>query len=127
MNLFNIIYIYIYIYNISVCYNTCTSPQSFPAYPAEGGYAGRPVFALRHNPQPCGFLQTCPAADTWAGLWVIPALYSKRIDLSILTAENSSPTTAGSRACRGCSKDQPRSLQSTVRLPQPLPGWPSHV
>jgi putative SOS response-associated peptidase YedK len=41
--------------------------------------------------------------------------------------ESSSPTTVGSRACRGCSTDQPRSLQSTVRLPQPLPGWPSHV
>ena len=33
----------------------------------------------------------------------------------------------GSRACRGCSKAQPRILQSTVRLPQPLRGWPSHV
>src|SRR5450759_2333193 len=30
--------------------------------------------------------------------------------------ESSSLTTAGSRACRGCSKDQPRSPQSTVRL-----------
>src|SRR6516225_4103908 len=41
--------------------------------------------------------------------------------------ENSSPTTAGSTACRGCSKDQPRSLRSTVGLLQPLPGWPSHI
>jgi peptide/nickel transport system substrate-binding protein len=29
--------------------------------------------------------------------------------------------------CRGCSKDQPRSLRSTVGLHQPPPGWPSHV
>src|SRR5205823_5843176 len=41
--------------------------------------------------------------------------------------ESSSLTTAGSRACRGCSKDQPRSLRSTVCLLQPLLGWPSHV
>ena len=41
--------------------------------------------------------------------------------------ESSSLTTAGSTACRGCSKDQPRSLRSTVGLLQPLPGWPSHV
>jgi hypothetical protein len=36
--------------------------------------------------------------------------------------ESSSLTTANSRACRGYSKDQPRSQPSTVRLLQPLPG-----
>src|SRR5216683_1838288 len=41
--------------------------------------------------------------------------------------ESSSLTTVGSTACRGCSKDQPRSLRSTVGLLQPPPGWPSHV
>src|SRR5471030_457043 len=46
---------------------------------------------------------------------------------AIPAEENSSLTTAGSRACRGCSEDQPRTLQSTVRLPQPFPGSPSHV
>jgi hypothetical protein len=29
--------------------------------------------------------------------------------------------------CRGCSKDQPRTLQSTAYLLQPIPGSPSHV
>src|SRR6476620_66676 len=41
--------------------------------------------------------------------------------------ESSSLTTAGSTACRGCSKGQPRSLRSTVGLLQPPLGWPSHV
>src|SRR5215470_17917066 len=41
--------------------------------------------------------------------------------------ESNSPTTAGSRVCRGCSLDQPRTPQSTARLLQPLPGWPSHA
>jgi hypothetical protein len=39
--------------------------------------------------------------------------------------ESSSLTTAGSRAHRGCLIDQPQSPQSSVRLLQPLPGWPS--
>src|SRR4030081_3922368 len=41
--------------------------------------------------------------------------------------ENSSLTTAGSRACRGCPKGWPRTPQSTVPLLLPLPGWPSHA
>src|ERR1700738_3806052 len=41
--------------------------------------------------------------------------------------ESSSLSTSDSRACRGCSKDQPRTPQSTAYLLQPLPGWPLHV
>ena len=33
--------------------------------------------------------------------------------------------TSDSRACRGCLQDQPQTLRSSVRLLQPLPGWPS--
>ena len=58
----------------------------------------------------------CPAAGSVHRPW--------KIQPAAPAEENGSLRTCDSRAGRGCWKDQPQTRQSSVRLLQPLPGWP---
>src|SRR3977135_1337552 len=76
---------------------------------------------------PTGHLLGNAICDSWNTQWPRPTIRLRNIDPSAPAEENSSLTTAGSRACRGCPKGWPRTPQSTVHLLLPLPGWPSHA
>src|SRR5882757_6218289 len=66
----------------------------------------------RHGPQP----SESPAAASLRTLSVCPP--------GARAAAYSCPTTADSRACRGCRRGDPRSPGSIVHAHQPFPDWP---
>ena len=70
---------------------------------------------------PRGHLRGNAFCDSWNTQRPRPTIRLRNIDPPHRRRKNSSLTTVGSRACRGCPKGWPQIPQSTVRLFQPLP------